>query len=774
MTASTQRCLAAGLVLLLLGQPVRGEKPSRKQIVKAGKAATALVLNQFRQAQGTAFCIHPSGIFLTNEHVIRQQPNLSLVLNAGTNKVKILPATVLRSDKGLDLALVRVKGQKGLPALDLAKDDNLAETDRVIAFGFPFGQVLAIDQKKFPAISVNTGKVTSLREKNGELHRIQVDVVLNPGNSGGPMLDENGKLVGVVVSGIRSSGVNFAIPVRHVTRFISRPEILFQSPALKLADLHKEVEFRARAVTFLAGAKAPDLELVLLTENQAPRKFPMKLKDGLYLVSAVPVPQSKGPAAFRLMAVFKGGSVRGEVEDQAFQVGKTKVKLSEVRHLVGGARPRVWLRTGQILRGELTGLGEVRVRLGGTSLPLDLAKATAVNLAPPAALESLTGTIVARRGGKEVARLTRFLAVQGGTPSGDDDVFVDLEVAPLAKDKAEVKLEAPVADVAVGGGGRYLILHLPKPHKLAVFDVNKAKVVKQLPTGGSDIRFTAGLDKLVVALPGTKTIQRWDLKTFKLELAAPYPLKGDILALSMGAATRGPVLVFAKETTKTAAVNSVVFLVGLKTLKRREIGWVRTQVQFFPNFFNQTLIHVRTALDGKGTGFWSTTGFPFGVNWIQWHRGVAAYSQHPGAGGYVVPMPGGKLLGTGLGMVTSLVWPNTKKLLPGTDAQGRYLPAYQGGYYLYLGTAPTFQNKNPPAAFEIHQLGVEKPLLRLADVKVPNTDEQQIKHDFTLDKRFHLIPQAKVLIVIPPSNDRLVLYRVDLDKARKKMTEGKK
>jgi serine protease Do len=79
----------------------------------------------------------------------------------------------------------------------------LTELAEVVAFGYPFGSGLAVSKKEKPAISVNVGRITSLRQKAGELHRIQIDAALNPGNSGGPVLDKEGKVIGVVVGGVQ-------------------------------------------------------------------------------------------------------------------------------------------------------------------------------------------------------------------------------------------------------------------------------------------------------------------------------------------------------------------------------------------------------------------------------------------------------------------------------------------------------------------------------------------------------------------------------------------
>jgi S1-C subfamily serine protease len=243
MLASARvRCI---LVLLLgafgSGRAAEGP-PSRVEVGKLGKAATALVEVKARRSYGSAFCVHPSGLFLTNEHVI-QGGEVTLVLNPGLKGEKAFRARVVRADKDLDLALLRADGARNLPALALGSDKDLSELEEVIAFGFPFGTALAPDRKEYPAVSVNVGRVTSLRRQDGKLHQVQLDAVLNPGNSGGPVLDNSGKVVGVVKSGVRGAGVNFAIPVSRAADFLARPDVRFDPPPLSAANLYKPVPF---------------------------------------------------------------------------------------------------------------------------------------------------------------------------------------------------------------------------------------------------------------------------------------------------------------------------------------------------------------------------------------------------------------------------------------------------------------------------------------------------------------------------------------------------
>ena len=93
----------------------------------------------------------------------------------------------------------------------------------VVAFGFPLAGGPAPGRDGRPSISVNAGSITALRRQEGRLKEIQLDAELNPGNSGGPVLDGHGKVIGVVRSGMVArglgrTGINQAIPVSTVCR----------------------------------------------------------------------------------------------------------------------------------------------------------------------------------------------------------------------------------------------------------------------------------------------------------------------------------------------------------------------------------------------------------------------------------------------------------------------------------------------------------------------------------------------------------------------------
>jgi S1-C subfamily serine protease len=217
--------LIAGILVLLA--TAKGAIAASTEIVRTTEHATALVriLRDGRAvANGSAFCIDANGRFITNAHVASGHDEIEIVIDPSLKTQRIYKATVLRSDGRIDLAEIRVKDGGPFTAIPLGKIDGLIETEEIIAFGYPYGEMMALDPSSFPSISVNTGHISSLRREHGDLQYIQVDAALNPGNSGGPVIDSDGKVIGIVEKGIPGSGISDAIPVSHIDKLLADPE----------------------------------------------------------------------------------------------------------------------------------------------------------------------------------------------------------------------------------------------------------------------------------------------------------------------------------------------------------------------------------------------------------------------------------------------------------------------------------------------------------------------------------------------------------------------
>jgi hypothetical protein len=405
--------LAVALWSCTVGPTRAADEPlSREAIARRAKASTALV--EVKPSYGSGFCVHSSGLFVTNEHVVRQAAgDVTLVLDGGLKTQRVVKAKVLRRDRALDLALLKVDGDEKIEALELGSDKDLNELTELIACGFPFGAALA-RPGEYPAISINVGSVTSLRrDKAGDLHRIQLDAAVNPGNSGGPVFDRSGKVVGVVVSGIRGSGVNQAIPVSHLQRFLAQPEVILTLPDVKDTNRHEAFEFTAKTIWVLPTNKTLDLELLLSDGPGKERRFPMKLVDGTHRATATPFPAREGAPVCRLDAKYEDGSVSGTAEDRTLRIGDKEFKLSQLRKIRLGPAPEVQLADGQRLNGKPDGLEDCPLKVGKQSLRLDLAGAAEVNVAVPEEATVLYCTVVARQKGEELVRHGTPLYIAG-------------------------------------------------------------------------------------------------------------------------------------------------------------------------------------------------------------------------------------------------------------------------------------------------------------------------------------------------------------------------
>ena len=138
--------VALGVLLVILG-PAASFAQLSPETIQRVKKATALVEVSTAKAvaSGSAFCVDKSGLFITNAHVALgagKEATVRLVLDIGLASQRSLEAKLLRHDDRMDLALLEAEAgpDSALTALDLGRDADLKELDRVVTFGYPFGR----------------------------------------------------------------------------------------------------------------------------------------------------------------------------------------------------------------------------------------------------------------------------------------------------------------------------------------------------------------------------------------------------------------------------------------------------------------------------------------------------------------------------------------------------------------------------------------------------------------------------------------------------------
>jgi serine protease Do len=184
---------------------------SLEEIIEKAQASIVQVRRAGRGG-GTGFVWHEKGAIVTNHHVVA---NASTKLEIELLDGRVLQASVVDSDPMLDLALLNVPADK-LPALPVGDSAKLRVGELVFAIGHPWGQRGVVTAGIVSALS----KV-KLRNSNQQLEYIKSDVRLAPGNSGGPLLDAQGHVVGINAM-IMGGDLSVAIPSNALSKWLAQ------------------------------------------------------------------------------------------------------------------------------------------------------------------------------------------------------------------------------------------------------------------------------------------------------------------------------------------------------------------------------------------------------------------------------------------------------------------------------------------------------------------------------------------------------------------------
>ncbi|MFY2558627.1 trypsin-like peptidase domain-containing protein [Corallococcus terminator] len=162
---------------------------------------------------GSGVIIDPTGIIVTNDHVIRGASAIHVVLADGRS----YDAEVIGSDAGNDLAVLKVTAKEALPIARLGTSADLMIGETVVAIGSPFGLSKTVTAGVVSAVG------RTFRADNRVYNDfVQTDAAINPGNSGGPLLNVDGEIIGIntAIFGGGAQGIGFAIPADKVRRIV--------------------------------------------------------------------------------------------------------------------------------------------------------------------------------------------------------------------------------------------------------------------------------------------------------------------------------------------------------------------------------------------------------------------------------------------------------------------------------------------------------------------------------------------------------------------------
>ncbi len=164
-----------------------------------------------RGSRGSGFIIHPQGFILTAHHVIEGSKEVEVRL-ADMQRRR---AQIIAADPQVDLAILKINADKEFPVLALADSDHLRVGQLAIALGYPFGRESSM------SLGVISRSGKSYKDSAG-FELIQTDAGASAGVSGGPLLDVNGHVVGMMTMASERGNIGFAVPVNAIKWLVPR------------------------------------------------------------------------------------------------------------------------------------------------------------------------------------------------------------------------------------------------------------------------------------------------------------------------------------------------------------------------------------------------------------------------------------------------------------------------------------------------------------------------------------------------------------------------
>ena len=198
--------------LALRADPSPAVRPANEVVAEA--RASIVGIERGDGGNGSGFIIDPRGLVLTDNHVIEGSDELTVLLDDGTE----LSAYVIGRDLIRDLAVLGIRSEDGtlFPAISLTSRP-IGLADQVVALGLPLGS---------DVITATSGLVSALRTDEGtNTTLVQTEAAVNPGNSGGPLVNLQGEVVGIIVSKLVHvviEGVGFAVSTATINTYLDR------------------------------------------------------------------------------------------------------------------------------------------------------------------------------------------------------------------------------------------------------------------------------------------------------------------------------------------------------------------------------------------------------------------------------------------------------------------------------------------------------------------------------------------------------------------------
>ncbi|MCA9175126.1 MAG: hypothetical protein KDB14_11640, partial [Planctomycetales bacterium] len=343
------------------------------------------------------------------------------------------------------------------------------------------------------------------------------------------------------------------------------------------------------------------------------------------------------------------------------------------------------------------------------------------------------------------------VATTGAAPQAIVTSAADVGDSPV-----EIELPGAISDLAVAGNGRFVLLHLKELRKVAVFDVSEGKIVHYFSANDDDTKVVGGATRVLIFSQLQGVVSRYRLDNFQRDLTVTTPFAEPIQYVGMGGGSEGPALVRTSSGSGALASVELRFL-DLETLRPLEVTWSDGHR---PHGVYRDRNAIRASMDGSvfvvdGMGAIRLAGSQATVT-----RDSSNVGLLPSANGRFY-LANGRLLSSEL-----------KPLGDNTNNFGAAVHSLTGSYMIGVdaGTRSRFRNaeSSQSRGGKLYQIGDQRPLVTIPDLLVSPPNDRIGGYQastLSLDKRVLFVPEAKVIVTVPYTDDRLRVLPFDVQKA---------
>jgi hypothetical protein len=745
------------------------------EVLKSIKAATVVIIRKRSgEVDGTGFLISPVGHILTfREGSTRERgfpgpkgpEQYHVVLDSGTESQRTVPAQVVVDQiRDGGLLLLSIEG-RDLPSLQIETVKELAESAAVWGFGFNLDRAPAwsdiVSGKKGPEVGLTPIRYRpSSVGSPGQPGSFRFSEALRLGFRGGPVVGTDGRVYGMLDAKRGGMGGSSVLTVEAIEEF-RRPKIV------RFLVEPQELPAEGGSVTIQAEIEARDVPVeraTVVVESPGFRHEVELVRQGKEWSGTWTCPALDAAGLQRLEAdaLMKDGAVRRVV---CTATSVTLKKGAEVLQIPVGElqeiRPGQGDEPDRVRTSKGSFEGRLEPRLPECGETLEAGQVSVLRLGRRSG-RMLGLRLQAKYGSRDVRSPGVPVAVGRKALAPPAPVSF---LSSLKEERIEKTLPAAIHQVRMAGGGKVLLLHFKSLRTLGVFDLETLQVVKQIRLDADSVLFAGGRTHVLICFPDEFRIERWSLSTLALEETAS--IEGRVLNLELGWNSDGPALLLREGGKPKERLAFALF--DVESLTAFDLLTDASALGLLSRH-----LHVRLSPSGRHFGWCRQTVAPntgdssdhpgFGMGHIRGHS--VEHATHFERTMNAVPSDDGAFLfsSDGVFLFESLLWRLNKAPRPRTEPEAKDgLPTVDPSLYLSL----TFKRGEAGAEQTLATVNTLTGNRKVATLDFPLLDKYWFREKpgelLTRDQRVWFHPEAKVLVTIPTTNDRLVCRRLDLD-----------